>query len=75
MAEALVNRVEIKKENWFFVNGMAQYAPCDGEENMMNTIPLTNIAPDIFKKRLLIEGYFHVEVKEAKSDLCQIPAV
>jgi S-adenosylmethionine/arginine decarboxylase-like enzyme len=24
----------------------------------MNTIPLTDIAPDIFRKRLLIEGYF-----------------
>jgi S-adenosylmethionine decarboxylase len=28
----------------------------------MNTTPLTNIAPDIFRKRLLFEGYFNVEV-------------
>lgn len=30
----------------------------------MNTTPLTNIAPDIFRKRLLVEGYFDVEVTE-----------
>ena len=30
----------------------------------MNTTPLTNIAPEIFRKRLLIEGYFRVEVSE-----------
>lgn len=30
----------------------------------MNTTPLTDIAPDIFRKRLLIEGYFRVEVSE-----------
>jgi S-adenosylmethionine/arginine decarboxylase-like enzyme len=28
----------------------------------MNTTPLTDIAPDIFRKRLLFEGYFSVEV-------------
>jgi S-adenosylmethionine decarboxylase len=28
----------------------------------MNTTPLTTIAPDIFRKRLLIEGYFQSEV-------------
>jgi S-adenosylmethionine decarboxylase len=28
----------------------------------VNTTPLTNIAPDIFRKRLLIEGYFTVAV-------------
>lgn len=28
----------------------------------MNTMPLTTIAPDIFRKRLLIEGYFETEV-------------
>lgn len=28
----------------------------------MNTTPLTDIAPEIFRKRLLIEGYFQVEV-------------
>jgi hypothetical protein len=28
----------------------------------MNTTPLTDIAPDIFRKRLLVEGYFIVEV-------------
>ena len=28
----------------------------------MNTTPLTDIAPDIFRKRLLFEGYFTVEV-------------
>jgi S-adenosylmethionine/arginine decarboxylase-like enzyme len=32
----------------------------------MNTKPLTNIAPDIFRKRLLIEGYFTVEVTAKK---------
>lgn len=32
----------------------------------MNTRPLTDIAPDIFRKRLLIEGYFNVEVNEEK---------
>ena len=26
---------------------------------------MTNIAPDIFRKRLLIEGYFTIEVKES----------
>jgi len=30
----------------------------------MNAIPLTNIAPEIFRKRLLVEGYFGVEVTE-----------
>jgi len=28
----------------------------------MNSTPLTNIAPEVFRKRLLIEGYFNVEV-------------
>ena len=28
----------------------------------MNTTPITTIAPDIFRKRLLIEGYFESEV-------------
>ena len=28
----------------------------------MNSTPLTNIAPDIFRKRLLFEGYFNVEM-------------
>ena len=28
----------------------------------MNTTPLTDIAPDIFRKRLLIEGYFGIEI-------------
>jgi len=28
----------------------------------MNTRPLTDIAPEIFRKRLLIEGFFGVEV-------------
>lgn len=28
----------------------------------MNTTPLTDIAPDIFRKRLLFEGYYSVEV-------------
>ena len=30
----------------------------------MNTTPLTNIAPEVFRKRLLVEGYFGVEVTE-----------
>ena len=30
----------------------------------MNTSPLTNIAPEIFRKRLLVEGYFSIEVNE-----------
>lgn len=30
----------------------------------MNITPLTNIAPEIFRKRLLVEGYFGVEVTE-----------
>ena len=30
----------------------------------MNTTPLTNIAPEIFRKRLLVEGYFGVEMTE-----------
>ena len=30
----------------------------------MNTTPLTNIAPEIFRKRLLVEGYFGVTVTE-----------
>ena len=33
-------------------------------QNSMNTTPLTNIAPEIFRKRLLVEGYFGVEVTE-----------
>lgn len=28
----------------------------------MNTTPLTNIAPEIFRKRLLIEGFFGIKV-------------
>lgn len=28
----------------------------------MNTTPLTNIAPEIFRKRLLIEGYFKIQI-------------
>ena len=28
----------------------------------MNNTPLTDIAPDIFRKRLLVEGYFTVDV-------------
>jgi S-adenosylmethionine/arginine decarboxylase-like enzyme len=28
----------------------------------MNRTPLTNIAPEIFRKRLLIEGFFGVEI-------------
>jgi S-adenosylmethionine decarboxylase len=34
------------------------------KETSMNTTPLTNIAPEIFRKRLLVEGYFTVEVNE-----------
>src|SRR5688572_9952152 len=34
------------------------------ERNSMNTTPLTNIAPEIFRKRLLVEGYFTVEITE-----------
>jgi len=30
----------------------------------MNSTPLTDIAPDIFRKRLLIEGYFGANVTE-----------
>ena len=30
----------------------------------MNTKPLTTIAADIFRKRLLVEGYFKIEVTE-----------
>ena len=30
----------------------------------MNTRTLTNIAPEVFRKRLLVEGYFDVEVTE-----------
>ncbi len=30
----------------------------------MNQTPLTNIAPEVFRKRLLVEGYFGVEVTE-----------
>lgn len=30
----------------------------------MNRTPLTDIAPDIFRKRLLIEGYFKADVTE-----------
>ncbi len=28
----------------------------------MNTTPLTNIAPEVFRKRLLVEGYFRTEM-------------
>jgi S-adenosylmethionine/arginine decarboxylase-like enzyme len=28
----------------------------------MNTVPLTTIAPEVFRKRLLVEGYFTVDV-------------
>ena len=30
----------------------------------MNTTPLTSIAPEIFRKRLLVEGYFESEMSE-----------
>ena len=30
----------------------------------MNKTPLTNIAPEVFRKRLLVEGYFTVPVTE-----------
>ena len=30
----------------------------------MNRTPLTTVAPDIYRKRLLIEGYFGVDVSE-----------
>ena len=30
----------------------------------MNQTALTNIAPEVFRKRLLVEGYFDVEVTE-----------
>ena len=30
----------------------------------MNRTPLTTIAPEIFRKRLLVEGYFQTEVTE-----------
>ncbi len=33
-------------------------------EPSMNQTALTNIAPEIFRKRLLVEGYFAVEVNE-----------
>jgi S-adenosylmethionine decarboxylase len=29
---------------------------------LMNKTPLTSIAPEVFRKRLLIEGYFGIEV-------------
>ena len=32
----------------------------------MNTTPLTTIAPEIFRKRLLVEGYFTTDVDEEK---------
>lgn len=28
----------------------------------MNTTPLTTIAPEVFRKRLLVEGYFGIEI-------------
>ena len=28
----------------------------------MNTTPLTNLAPEIFRKRLLIEGFFDIQI-------------
>ena len=31
----------------------------------VNRTALTNIAPDIFRKRLLVEGYFHSEMAES----------
>ena len=33
-----------------------------GRRTEMNKTPLTNIAPEVFRKRLLIEGYFATEV-------------
>ena len=30
----------------------------------MNTTPLTDIAPEIFRKRLLFEGYFTIDVSD-----------
>jgi S-adenosylmethionine decarboxylase len=32
------------------------------QETVVNKTPLTTIAPEVFRKRLLIEGYFGVEV-------------
>jgi S-adenosylmethionine decarboxylase len=34
----------------------------NGVSGKMNTRPLTSIAPEIFRKRLLIEGYYGIEV-------------
>jgi hypothetical protein len=31
----------------------------------VNRTALANIAPDIFRKRLLVEGYFHSEMTES----------
>jgi hypothetical protein len=46
---------------------MAQQPKSFPEETIeMNTKPLTNIAPDILRKRLLIEGFFTIEVSEDK---------
>ncbi len=41
----------------------AEELPCGSETKVtMNSTPLTDIAPEIFRKRLLFEGYFNVEV-------------
>jgi hypothetical protein len=34
----------------------------NGVSGKMNTRPLTSIAPEIFRKRLLVEGYYGVDV-------------
>ncbi len=35
------------------------------EDSVMNQTPLTTIAPDIFRKRLLIEGFYSREITQA----------
>jgi len=41
----------------------------------MNTRPLTNIAPEVFRKRLLVEGYFTVDVTENKPGERDLPTL
>jgi S-adenosylmethionine decarboxylase len=58
---AAVARLSTTKEYGRRGSQVTQFLP---SRRTMNTTPLTNIAPEIFRKRLLVEGYFKVDVTE-----------
>jgi S-adenosylmethionine decarboxylase len=48
-----------------FHGAVVSGARAGAHEGHMNRTALTNIAPDIFRKRLLIEGYFQSDMTES----------